>query len=437
MRATGWIALYLAIVTLPLLVLLFGDDVPPGYEFGWDLAKALGFAAMSMFGVQFALTARFHAATAPFGIDIIYFLHRYLAIAALVLVLAHFAIFWIWYQDSLGELNPLVAPWHMTAGRAALLAFIAAVITSEFREKLHLEYGLWRFAHIVLAVGGFALAAGHILGVGYYTEAPLKRALWLSFTLSWVLLIVWVRIVRPAIQQRRPYRVSEVRQEGDDAWTLVLEPEGHRGWRRFQPGQFAWLTLKASPWLTKEHPFSLSSAPHQLPTVEMTIKDLGDFTGTISETKVGDRAYLDGPFGIFSYQRVPRAEGFVFIVGGVGITPVISMLRSMAHEGETRPVWLFYANPDLGSALFKDEIDTLARQLNVQVLHIVQEAPPDWTGHTGLLTQEMLEEEVPEELRQKLHYFLCGPPPMLEAAEAHLTALTVPRRHIHAEIFNL
>lgn len=437
MRAIAWIALYLAIVTMPLLVLLFGDDVPPGYEFGWDLAKALGFAAMSMFGVQFALTARFRAATAPFGIDVIYYLHRFLAIAALALVLAHFAILWIWYRDSLGALNPLVAPWHMTAGRAALLAFLAAVISSEFREKLGLEYGVWRFAHIVLAVGGFALAIVHILGVGYYTEAPLKRALWLSFTLSWVLLIVWVRIVRPAMQQRRPYRVSEVRSEGNDAWTLVLEPEGHRGWRKFQPGQFAWLTLNASPWLTKEHPFSISSAPHHLPAVEMTIKELGDFTGSVGETKVGDRAYLDGPFGIFSHHRLPRAEGFVFIVGGVGITPVIAMLRSMAHEGETRPLWLFYANPDLGSALFRDEIDALARQLNVQVLPIVQEAPPDWTGHTGLLTQDMLEQEIPEERRRKLHYFLCGPPPMLEAAEEHLTAMQVPRRHIHAEIFNL
>jgi predicted ferric reductase len=81
MRAAAWITLYLGIVALPLLVLLLGD-VPPGVALWWDLSKALGFAAVSMIGVQFILTARFRAMASPFGVDIIYYLHRYLAIFA-------------------------------------------------------------------------------------------------------------------------------------------------------------------------------------------------------------------------------------------------------------------------------------------------------------------------------------------------------------------
>lgn len=435
MRAAAWIALYLAMVAAPLLVLLLGD-VPPGVAFWWDLSKALGFAAISMIGMQFALTARFRAAAAPFGIDIIYFLHRYLAIAAAGLAFTHFAILYLFYQDALGVLNPLEAPWYMTAGRVALACFVLAVVTSEWRELLRLEYGFWRFLHIMLAMVGFIAGIAHILGVGYYTQAPLTRALWLSMTLSWVALILWVRLIRPALQKRRPYRVREVRQEVDKGWTLVLEPDGHPGLHGFQAGQFAWLTLRASPFAIKEHPFSLSSAPHQLPLVEMTIRELGDFTGTIPIVAEGERAYLDGPFGIFSHQRLPGAPGFVFIVGGVGVTPVISMLRSLAHAGDPRPLWLFYANPELDQIMFKDEIDELARGLDLTLVHILQEPPADWSGKTGMLTGEMLDEALPRDGRAELHYFLCGPPPMLDAAEHQLRDLEVPRRHIHVEIFN-
>jgi predicted ferric reductase len=435
-RATAWIAIYLLIVASPLLVLLFGT-VPPGVTFWWDFSKALGFAAISMMGVQFALTARFKRASSPFGIDIIYFLHRYLAIAALLFALAHFAIIWIGYRDSLGTINPLRAPWYMTAGRAALMLFALAVITSEWRKRLRLEYGLWRFSHILFATIGFVAGIAHIMGVGYYTEAPLKRALWLSMSLSWIALAVWVRLFKPADQKRRPYRVSDVREVGCETWTIALQPHGHRGLGGFKPGQFAWLTLGASPFAVREHPFSISSTPRQLPKVEMTIRALGDFTGAISRVRRGETAYLDGPFGIFSHERHPDAPGFVFIVGGVGITPVISMLRSMAEDGETRPLWLFYANPDLDRVLFKEELDRLRDRLDLALVHIIQEPPEDWQGERGYLSKKMLVRHLPPVARERLHYFLCGPPPMLAAAEQQLRELDVPRGHVHVEIFNL
>jgi predicted ferric reductase len=436
MRAAAWIALYLVIVALPLLV-LFLDDTPRGVEFWWDFSKAIGFASISMMGVQFVLTGRFRAAAAPFGIDIIYFMHRYLAIFAALLAFGHFAIMWLFYEEAMGVINPLVAPWYMTMGRVGLVAFILAVVTSEWREPLGLKYELWRLLHIVLAMTGFVAGIAHILGVAYYTESPSTRALWLSMTLSWVLLIIWVRVIRPARQKQRPYRVSGLRQETEAVWTLELQPEGHSGLGAFQPGQFAWLTLRASPFAVKEHPFSLSSAPHQLPKVEMTIRELGDFTETISTVREGEVAYLDGPFGIFSHHRLPEARGFVFIVGGVGVTPVISMLRAMAYDGEKRPLWMFYANPDIDSVIFREELDMLAQRLDLTIINILQEPPEDWAGETGMLSREMLQQHLPEDGIVDLHYFLCGPPPMLEAAEEQLTDMAVPRRHILVEIFNL
>jgi predicted ferric reductase len=436
MRATAWIALYLLLVTSPLLVLLAGD-APPGVEFWWDFSKALGFAAISMMGVQFALTARFKRATGPYGIDIVYYVHRYMAMLALLLAFGHFAIIYLLYQVEAGPLNPLEAPWYMTAGRAALTLFAIVVITSEWRRQVKLEYGLWRYLHIALATAGFAAAVAHIAGVGYYTDTPLKRALWLSMTVSWVLIAIWIRIVKPLQQKRRPYRVAEVRDEGCGTWTLALEPDGHAGMKSFKSGQFSWLTLGSSPFAVREHPFSISSAPEQLPRLEMTIKELGDFTGAIGETVPGQVAYLDGPYGIFSHEKLPAAPSFVFIVGGVGITPVISMLRSMRVRAEERPLWLFYANPTVESAIFLEELEAIAAELDLTIVHIIQDPPEGWDGESGFLTEEMLLRYLPEEGRERAHYFLCGPPPMLEAAEGFLRDMHVPRRQIHVEIFNL
>ena len=260
--ALAWVGLYPLLVVAPLAALLLAP-VPPGRGFWWDFSTALGFAGLAMIGVQFALTARFKRASAPFGIDVLYLLHRYLAIIALLLALGHFGILGMRYEDALGALDPREAPWELTAGRAALVPFALAVVTPQWRKELRLEHGLWRHAHVALATLGFATAVAHVVGIGHYTATPAKLALWLSATLFRVLLLAWVRIVKPWRQTLRPWRVAEARPERGGTWTLALEPDGHPGLRRFRPGQFAWLTLGRSPFGLREHPFSIASPPEE------------------------------------------------------------------------------------------------------------------------------------------------------------------------------
>ena len=435
-RATTWMGVYVLLVTAPLLALLLGP-VPPGVEFWWDFSMALGFAGIAMMGVQFALTSRFKRASAPFGIDIIYFIHRYLAMFALALVLGHFVILWLRYDDILGSIDPRHAPWELTVARIALVLFTLAVVTSHWRKQLRLDYDLWRRSHVVLATLGLAAAVAHVVGVGYYTQAPYKKALWLAMTLFWGLLIGWVRLVRPVLLKRRPYRVAETREERGDAKTLVLEPVGHAGLKRFMPGQFAWLTVRRSPFSLREHPFSIASAPEQLPRVELTIKPLGDFTSSIADVKPGEAAFIDAPYGVFTIDRRKSAPGFVYIAGGVGITPMMSMLRSMAARFDKRPLWLFYANSTWEEVIFREEIEAMTNMLALTIIHVLEQAPEHWRGETGYVTKELLERHLPPRDRTALHYFLCGPKPMTGAAESALTDLGVPLDHMQTEIFDL
>lgn len=403
LSAIGWVIGYLLLILAPVFVLLIGP-VPAGSGFWWDFSMALGFTAMAMMGVQFLLTARFRRATAPFGIDIIYFFHRYLAILAITLIFIHYLIIRINYADALGALNPLVAPWYLTAGRVAMLLFMILIATSLWRKPLRIHYDQWRLLHIGLALTGFLLALGHIEGVGYYINAPLKHGLWTGYILFWLLLIVYVRMVKPWRIRSKPYRVTGVRQESHNSWTLKLEPQGHVG-MSFKPGQFAWLTLRESPYRIKEHPFSISSSAANQNFVEFTIKELGDFTRTIKQTQIGEIAYLDGPYGIFSVDRYPNAAGFVFIAGGIGAAPIISMLRSLADRNEQRPLLFIYGNKRWDNVIFKQDLEALQTRLQLRVVHVLSEPPTGWQGESGLITSALIQKVLPKDI-QHYEYFL-------------------------------
>lgn len=433
-RFLPWLLAYLALVLAPLLVLMVGER-PAGGGLGWDLAMALGYAGIAMMGVQFVLTARFKRATAPFGIDIIYYFHRYLAIVAFALIVVHVGYLAFAHPEATGALDPRHAPLPMTLGRIAFLLFAIVIATSLWRRPLRIEYDRWRRLHAAFATLALLLAMVHIEGSGLYLQDPVKRGLWSALALSWVLLVVHVRLVRPWRMLRRPWKVAEVRRERGRAWTIAVEPDGHAGFG-FVPGQFAWLTLRASPFALREHPFSIASSPLAPGRIEFAVKELGDFTRTVGSIRPGERAWLDGPYGVFCVDRFPAAPGFAFIAGGVGIAPVISMLRTMALRGDRRPVHVFYGNRQWDRVLFREELDRLSTELELQLVHILGEPADDWRGERGLLTQELLSQRLPAN-RAELEYFVCGPDPMIRLAERSLVQLGVPLRRIHSEIFQI
>lgn len=429
-----WLAVYLALILVPLAVLLVGER-PRGGGFLWDFALILGYAGLAMMGVQFALTARFKRATAPFGIDLIYYFHRFLAAAAFVLLLLHVLLLMWKYPDAVGDIDPRSAPNYMTLGWIAILGFAAIMLTSLLRKPLRIEYDRWRRLHVLLALLGVICAVLHVQGSGAYLEAPWKRALWSGLALSWLLLAVWVRLVRPALLLRQPWRVEDVRQERGRSWTLTLKPERGEIFD-YHPGQFAWLTLRASPFALREHPFSFSSSPTRPGSIEFTIKELGDFTRTIGQIKPGERAYVDGPYGSFGVDRHPQAEGFVFIAGGVGIAPLMSMLRALADRAEQRPLWLFYGNRDWQRVAFREEIEQLASQLTLKIVHVLGEPPPDWQGERGYVDAGVLRRHLPAK-HGALHFLVCGPEPMIRLAERSLAELGLPLKQLHSEIFDI
>ncbi|SCY42149.1 Predicted ferric reductase [Paracoccus tibetensis] len=439
LRAAALLALAALAVALPFAVILAGDP-PEARGFTRDFAYALGFAALALAGMQFALTGRLKPLLHPFGADIVVVFHRFLSWGAVGLMLGHFGMFYIWHQDDLGSLSPLTAAPYMTAGRVALGCFVVLIVSSEFRKRLKLDYLWWRRLHVALAVIGFGAAIWHVLGAGHFTGRDETRALWLAVTLVWLLLLAWTRLGRPLRQWFNPWRVTENRDEGSGIRTLVLEPQGRplRGWR---PGQFAWLAVGNSPFGFREHPFTISTAPDRGPQISFSIKPLGDDSKRLSRTPVGARAYVDGPYGVFTIDREIDAEGFVMIAGGVGVTPVIANLRALHARGDPRPVILLYANETWDEVAFRDELSRMSSEMDLRVVHIIAEPPEDWPpeGHlteAGMIDEALLKRLLPPESRDWPH-MMCGPAPMLAAARSALLRMGVPAGRIDSEIFEM
>lgn len=427
-----WISLYFFLAAAPLLVLLLGH-APPGRGFWREFSVGLGFAGLSMMGLQFFLTGRFKTLTAPYGIDVVYHFHRLISFVAFLFIFSHPVLLICASPVTAGLLNPVTAPWWITAGSGGLAAFAVVITTSLYRLQINLAYEHWRAIHGSLAVFAVALSIFHIAGVGYYVAEPVKHWLWIGMMIAWLFALLSVRLLKPLLMLRSPYTVTEVRKERGDSWTLTLRADGHSG-MAFQPGQFAWLTLGRSPFSIREHPFSFSSSAMHSDRIGITIKELGDFTSKIGEVATGTRAYLDGPYGTFSIDRHP-APGYVFIAGGVGITPIMSILRTMSQRRDQRPLLLFYGNRTWEEATFREELEELRSTLNLRIVHILNEPPEGWEGEQGYLTVDTLARHLPEQ-RLEHEYFVCGPYPMQMAVKGALGKLGLPLERVQSESFN-
>jgi 3-phenylpropionate/trans-cinnamate dioxygenase ferredoxin reductase subunit len=431
-----WISIYLILVLIPIFI-MFIEPRPEGREFWRELSVSFGFIGLAMMALQFALTTRFKWLKAPYGADIVYHFHRQISYVALALILTHPILLFIFSPDTLALLLIWSAPWRARAAVVAVLSLLTVVGLSVWRKKLKIEYNRWRIWHGIFASAAIAFAMVHILLVGHYVDLPWKRALWVGYGVFWVGLLIYTRLIKPFMLLQKPYQIVEVKQELGNAWSLVLEPNGHNGFR-FSPGQFAWITVRNSPFADAEHPFSISSSAEDTGKLAFTIKELGDFTSTIKNLQIGEKVYVDGPFGSFSVDRHQHAKEFIFIAGGVGITPMMSMLRTLADRKDRRKLTLVYANREWDQITFRDELNQLKDKLDLRIFYVLEKPPVGWQGETGFINQNILEKILPEiKEKNKAEIFICGPAPMMNAVEKTLDNLGVWSGDFHSERFDL
>src|SRR5918992_519618 len=231
-RAVYSVLAYLGVVVAPLVFAAIGAS-DPDHGFWTNFSVALAFVGLAMMGLEFVLVARFKPVAAPFGQDALLQFHRQIGYVGLAFVLVHVAISAQW--ETLTFTNAITAPALVWFGMAAVLALIALVVTSVWRRRLSLSYELWHAVHTVLAVVAVLGALAHVYFVDEYVSALWKQLLWGLMSAAFVVLLVWVRLIKPRAMRDRPWRLERVERERGQTTTLALSPpEGTRF--RFDPG---------------------------------------------------------------------------------------------------------------------------------------------------------------------------------------------------------
>lgn len=431
-RAAGWIGLFLLLAPFPLAIAWIGDR-PPARTFTIELGVALGFIALGLFALQTVFSGRIRQIAPSFGMDNIIQFHREIGWIAALFVLVHPVLLIYADRTFLEYFDPRVNALRTIFLVFVTLAVLMIVATSLRRAWFRLPYEWWRLLHGFLALSILFIGLVHALQVQHYLAPLWKRAALASLIGASLYPVIHTRIIRPWRSRKRPYRVVEVEPERNEAWSLELEPVGHEG-IRFIPGQFVWITLGDTPFSLQQHPFSIASSARRRRIV-LTAKELGDFTSTWGSIDAGTPAYLEGPFGSFTPDPTPCA-GLFLIMGGIGITPAMSMLRTMRDDGDHRPAVLIYGNESREETTFLEELEELEAELNLTVVHLPEKPPDGWEGEAGFVTRELLAKYLPEQ-PERFRFFICGPKPLMDVAEVSLHELGVTWNRIYTERFEI
>ncbi len=200
----------------------------------------------------------------------------------------------------------------------------------------------------------------------------------------------------------------------------------------YKAGQWLFITIRIGGE-EKQKYFTISSSPTETRFIEFT-KKLTDheFSNALDALKEGDWAKINAPYGEFTYEgEYPK---IAMLSGGIGITPLRSIIKYCTDKQLSTSVILLYGNQTERDIVFKDQFEEMQRQnRNLKVVHTLAEPSESWKGYTGYINADMIKKEIPD-YKERVFY-ICGPPKMVEAMENLLSSLSVPKKQVKKENF--
>ncbi len=438
-KALARILLYLLVILSPLLIvsqlnpIIFHKNITV-----YGIGKNFGLTAFMILMLQPLIAGRFKWIEKPFGLDLLIQFHRHMALFALFLLVLHPVLLaggGIGWKLLVG----LDLPWYIWAGKIALVLVVVHIFISLFQKPLGIKFEKWRHFHNILALVIFLMVFCHSWFAGQDLQNYPLKVLWPVILIFALGIFFYHRIFRPLSLACNPYRVLKVKNETENVWTITLVPPvGTKKVYDYFPGQFHFITFhRGRDFPDEEHHWTISSSPTEDGIISSTIKNLGDFTSTIGKTRIGHTATIHGPFGRFSYMNHPYEDNLVFIAGGIGVTPMRSMLRHMSDTQAKKKVLFIYANTDENNIVFRKELHEIANvpYPDLKLVHVLEYPSQNWQGETGKLDRDKLERLCQNKLANATFY-VSGPPNLVKGVLGNLKDLGVPDNRIRREVFS-
>ncbi|HEX6222785.1 MAG TPA: ferredoxin--NADP reductase [Chryseolinea sp.] len=236
--------------------------------------------------------------------------------------------------------------------------------------------------------------------------------------------------------------VKNIVQETKDAISIVFAHPAS-GKISYRSGQFLTLIANVNGKEVRRA-YSLCSSPFVDADLAVTVKrvDSGLMSNWLPDNlKVGSTVRIMEPMGNFTTEyKTDNKRHIILFAGGSGITPMMSLIKSTLVQEPDSICSLIYCNRDIDSIIFKNELEKLeiTDQGRLHVIHVLDNAPMNWQGYSGLLNHDMLTklfERIPDWGIEKTTYLMCGPEGMMKNVESLLDKRGIPKSKIFKESF--
>jgi len=392
----------------------------------WQLGKIagiLGYLCLSALIIS-GDTARFMDRF--FGMDRIIKFQRKFSTFTTVLVLSHPIFFMLSSGGWQWAIIPDFSLLPLAVGILAL--YVMLVIQAASKLYKFISYGWWQVIHILI-YALFFMSLYHANNWGSDAGTWWLQAI---FMVTFVLMIISI-IYRTQYKIRKlfagTFTVKDLVWETKDTFSLYVN---HSKPFKFTPGQFAFIRLDHGRIFSR-HPLTISSHPDD-EALRFTIKCAGRFTKVASQLKKGQRIKVDGPFG--NFVRKDKNRPLLFIAGGVGITPFMSLIKDRAKDLTSKQeVVLLYGSQTRGSIIFEKELHELQKDNPwLTVTHVLSRektAPAEMK--TGYINKEVMVSSM-SDLKSAMVY-ICGPESLKNSVKQALKDLGMPSSRIKVEDF--
>lgn len=361
-----------------------------------------------------------------YGFDKLNKLHRWTGYSIIIFFITHPLFLSIGYAGKNSSVNSHITAIQqfiqfMTTWRdifpafIAIIIFIAVIISSIAIVRKKFRYEAWHFIHLAtyIAIG---MAFSHQTNSG---DMAYGNALYYWCTLNYLVfgLVLLYRFLRPFfLFYKHRFYIKSIKEETGNVLSIYISGK-NIGQFKYKPGQYAnFIFLKGGMFQT--HPFSFSCAPNE-EYIRISIKNVGDYTSKISLLNIGCKVIIDGPLGTFTEENaVTKTEEnkgkFLFIAGGIGITPIRALLEGLKGADTT----LLYGARSKGDLAFDQELQSLTKNYFTEYDRItidkIQATAPDFKDRD---------------------IYICGPVPMMDAIIKALKSIGVDKEKIHFERF--
>ena len=394
--------------------------------------KVFGIIAATLIFFQMLLVSRLKILDRIFSLNQMYRCHRISGMVIFFLVLMHPIL--VLASENFTLFPFEIRYWPELLGSGVWVLIVMLIITARWRLMFDFAYDKWLCFHRLGTILSIGLLTVHILFVSDTFKSGLPQAL--VFVAAGIALLLisrlWYRRLFPG---KRRFVVSNVENIGQDAYAVAVKPDNGQ-MLKYIPGQFAFITPVSENLPKEEHPFTISSSPSRPDALQFVIRSRGDWTCNIHRLKAGEPVFIDGPYGRFSHRVCPGNDPMIMIAGGIGITPMLSMLRYMADRDDQRQILLIWSNKAKEYIVFPEEFKHLECVLRgLKINHVITRGRSG-SHEKGRLDKTKLERLL-EGFSRKSIVFICGPVKMMKGISRNLKKIGFSSARIYKEEFGL